>query len=170
MVGGNSVLNFQNLGLLLRDAQWLKFNRPDSHWAPDVKELHHLRPFSQMRACLSITLQRPQQQQQSPPMEKFWVLLTNLVVSSPTPNTTCGPDHVPHQQNKNQQRVVYVGQLQDNLKLFNLHKGETVAFEARHVTNVDHGTARTLSRLRDEAEMPPKDKAVDDMIKHFQCY
>jgi hypothetical protein len=38
MVGGSLVLNFQYLGLLLRDAQWLKFNHPALHWAPDLKD------------------------------------------------------------------------------------------------------------------------------------
>jgi hypothetical protein len=113
----------------LRDAQFLKLNFPESHWAPDIKELEHLESLTNVQ-CTMVCSYDPSIR------ETFWVTLTKVLRKKRATGVS----------------QICVGYVKQDLSCCDLPRGSQVVLMPKHVQKVDNKSSDILFQKLMEAE------------------
>lgn len=119
----------------LRDAQFLKANFPESHWAPDINELNHLAPLMNVQ-CTMVCSYDPSIR------ETFWVTLVKVM----------------KKKRANGMSVILIGAVAQNLECCDLPKGSTIILLPKHVQKADAKSTDMLFEQLLEAEQEREEK------------
>jgi len=120
----------------LRDAQFLKVNYPESHWAPDVQELEHLEALMNVQCTLVCSYDASLR-------ESFWVTLTKVMRKKRATGATS---------------QICVGYVTQSLQCCELPRGSQIVLLPKHVQKVDRKSADILFQKMLKAEEKQKEQ------------